>query len=197
MDKIQRLARFFFAMVLIFLSAAPVLATVAVERSSRDLVHHAEVIVIGTVTDIREQWDAAQQVPITLVTFSDLTILKGTVEEEHFELQFLGGRTPEGLLLVIPGMPRFVVGEKNIVFCAGNRQDIFPLVGLSQGRLRVTFDPQRGVETVSDNARAPLVGIQNGKLLRADPATHSQEVLSLSTFIHLVQQELRSVHGQP
>src|SRR5262245_59228277 len=52
-------------------------ATTVIEKSFADLVAQAEVITVGTVSDIHEQWDAGQQVPLTLVTFSDLTALKG------------------------------------------------------------------------------------------------------------------------
>jgi hypothetical protein len=192
MHKRQRLARFlFFAAGTVFLSAASAWATSAVERTFSDLVSHAEVIAIGTVTDIADQWDAEQQAPRTLVTFSNVTVLKGTANNGRLVLHFLGGRTPAGVSLTIPGVPHFTVGEKNIVFCAGNQRDFCPLVGLWQGRLRVAFDPQRGVETVSDNFRAPLVGIRDGKFLRRGPDTALQEALSLPEIIQFIQQELR------
>jgi hypothetical protein len=192
MDKIQRLARFlFFVTVTVFLSAASAWATSAVERTFSDLVYHAEVIAIGTVTDISEQWNAEHQAPITLVTFSNVSVLKGTANNGRLVLHFLGGRTPAGVSLTIPGVPRFTVGEKNILFSAGNQRDFCPLVGLWQGRLRVALDPQRGVETVSDNFRVPLVGVRDGKFLRRGPDTALQEALSLPEIIQFIRQELR------
>lgn len=175
----------------------PTVATTVIEQTFPDLVHRAEVIVIGTVTGIQEQWDAARQAPFTHVTFSNLTVLKGNLGAESLTLEFLGGHTPEGMVLTIPGVPRFTVGEKTVVFCAGNHRDFCPLVGIWQGLLRVAFDPQRGVETVSDNSHVPIVGVQDGAFLKLTPETPQQEALPLSTLMELIEQELRSSYGQP
>jgi len=58
-------------------STVPTRATTVTEQTFPDLVHRAEVIAVGTVTGIREQWDEARQAPLTYVTFSNLTVLKG------------------------------------------------------------------------------------------------------------------------
>src|SRR5262245_21634988 len=76
------------------------------EVSFSDLVHRAEVIAVGTVSEIKEQWDEARKAPLTFVTFSDLTVLKGN-PGSSMTLEFLGGRTPKGLILTIPGVPQF------------------------------------------------------------------------------------------
>lgn len=186
-------------MAAIILSLRPPLtwATTVIERSFSDLVQRAEVITVGTVIDVREEWDAQQQLPLTAVTFADLTMLKGHPRSGTLTLYFLGGPTPQGTYLSIPGMPRFTVGEKNVLFSAGNRRDFCPLVGLWQGRLRVTFDPQRGVETIRDNFHVPIVGIRDGKFLTQRFATAREEPLSLPLLLQLIQQELRRTSGQP
>ena len=102
-------------------------ATTAVERTFPDLVHRAEVVAVGTVTNVREQWDAARRAPFTYVTFSHLTMLKGTAQEETLTLEFLGGHEPDGTLLVVHGVPHFSIGEKTVIFCTGNRRDFCPL----------------------------------------------------------------------
>jgi hypothetical protein len=153
------------------------------------------MIAVGTVTGIQERWDAAGQAPFTAVTFSNLTVLKGDSGSESLTLEFLGGHTPDGKVLAVSGVPRFTIGEKHVVFSAGNHQDFCPLVGLWQGLLRVTFDQQRGVETVSDNFHVPVVGIQDGKFLKRE--SPSQEALPLSTFIELITQEMRSPYDRP
>jgi hypothetical protein len=76
-------------------------ATTVVELRFTDLVSQAEIITVGTVSDIREHWDAAQNVPLTLVTFSDLTVLKGN-PGATMTLEFLGGTMPNGLVLGCP-----------------------------------------------------------------------------------------------
>ena len=164
-------------------------ATSVTEVSFPDLVQRAEIIVVGSVSEIKEQWDEARKMPLTLVTFSNLTVLKGN-PGASMTLEFLGGRTPQGLLLTIPGVPQFKVGEKTVVFGAGNHRDFCPLVGVWQGLLRVMTDPQRQIETVSDNFRIPIVKIHAGKFVKLSPATSEQAPLSLPALLQAIQQEL-------
>ena len=44
----------------LLLAAGPTGATTALEQTFPDLVHRADVIAVGTVTGIQEQWDAAR-----------------------------------------------------------------------------------------------------------------------------------------
>ncbi len=166
-------------------------ATSVIELTFADLVTQADVIAAGTVTDIREQWDEEKKAPLTLVTFSDLTIVKGS-PGSSFTLEFLGGKMPSGLVMMISGVPQFSVGEKAVVFCAGNHRDFCPLVGIWQGALRVMSDPQRGVETVSDNFRVPILKIEDGKLIKRSPETATQPSLSLSSLMQTIQHTLQS-----
>jgi hypothetical protein len=167
----------------------PAQATSVTEVSFPDLVQRAEVIAVGSVSEVKEQWDEARKTPLTLVTFSNLTVLKGS-PDASMTLEFLGGRTPQGLILTIPGVPQFKVGEKTVVFGAGNHRDFCPLVGVWQGLLRVMTDPQRGIETVSDNFRIPIVKIHEGKFVKLSPGTAAQAPLSLPALLQAIQQEL-------
>ncbi len=188
--------RFLVCMGVVML-AIPLQATTVLEQTFPELVHGADVIAVGTVTGIQEQWDAARQAPFTSVTLANLTVLKGDLGNESMTLEFLGGHTPDGTALTIAGVPRFIVGEKTVVFCAGNHRDFCPLVGVWQGLLRVVFDPQRGVETVSDNFHVPIVSVQDGKFLKQESQSAPQEALPLTTLLDLIQQEMRSPYGQP
>jgi hypothetical protein len=173
------------------LSVGTARATSVTEFTFTDLVTQADVIAVGTVTDIRDHWDAEKKAPLTLVTFSNLTVVKGS-PGNSFTLEFLGGKMPDGLVMTIPGVPQFAVGEKALVFCAGNRRDFCPLVGIWQGVLRVMADPQRKTETVSDNFRVPIIGIEGGKFVKRSPATVTQPPLSLSALLQTIQQTLAS-----
>jgi hypothetical protein len=162
-----------------------------------DLVHRAEVIAIGTVTGISEHWDAAHHAPFTSVTFSNLTVVKGDLDGSTLTLDFFGGHTPDGRFLSIDGVPQFTIGEKSVVFSTGNQKDFCPLVGIWQGRLRVQFDRRQGEETVSDNFRTPIVGLQNGILQKLMPETQTRPALPLSTLVNLIRQEMQLPYGQP
>jgi hypothetical protein len=166
------------------------------DETFSDLVYKADIIAVGTVTGVQERWDATRQAPFTDVTFSHLTVLKGTPEGETITLEILGGHLPNGDVMSIAGVPQFGIGEKNVVFSAGNHRDFCPLVGIWQGRLKVLFDPQRGVETVSDNFRAPIIGVQDGVFLKATPQLSPSQALPLSDLVELIQKELGSAYGQ-
>jgi hypothetical protein len=196
MRAVKKASCFVLLILGLLISIAPALATSVIEQTFPDLVHRADGIAIGTVTGIQEQWDVARQAPLTHVTFSNLTVLKGSPGAESMTLEFLGGHAPDGTVLTIPGVPRFTVGEKNVVFSAGNHRDFCPLVGVWQGLLRVKADPQRGVETVSNHAYIPIIGMQDGKFLQRASEAPAQEALPLSTLIQLIQQELRSPYGR-
>jgi hypothetical protein len=189
--------RFSVSVGLFFLIAGCVLvfghsaqATSVTEVGFSDLVQRADVIAVGTVSEIKEQWDETRKAPLTLVTFSQLTVLKGN-PGTSMTLEFLGGHTPQGLVLTIPGVPQFTVGEKTVVFEAGNRRDFCPLVGVWQGLLRVKTDPQSGIETVSDNFRVPITTIQAGKFLKLTPTSPEQVPLSLPALLQAIRQELQ------
>ena len=81
-------------------------ATTVLEKSFSSLVQDAEVIAIGTVTAIETEWNAEKKAPFTLVTFSDLEVLKGDESQTEITLHFLGGPTPDGLVMQIAGVYR-------------------------------------------------------------------------------------------
>lgn len=190
MRRTLRINCIFLLSLFLLTRVIPTHATTAVEQTFPDLVHRAEVIAVGTVTGIQERWDAARQAPFTDVTFSYLTVVKGDVDGTTMTLEFLGGHTPDGAILSVSDVPRFTMGEKAVIFCAGNHRDFYPLVGLWQGKMRVTFDAQRGVETISDTFRAPILGVRDGQIVKGLSAEQQREALSLPAFLDLIQQEL-------
>src|SRR5436190_15831814 len=97
------------------------LGMVVAKRDFPALVARAEQIVVATVTDIRSGEDPAGA-PMTLVTFSDLTVLKGDVDST-LTLRFYGG-TSGGYVVRVSDMPTFAVGERDVLFVAGNNRDI-------------------------------------------------------------------------
>jgi hypothetical protein len=195
MQTIRGLTCSFLLVVGLLAWVVPALATTVLDESLADLVHQADVIAIGTVTGIQEQWDATHQAPITQVTFSNLTVLKGQAGPDSMTLDFLGGHFPDGRMLTVTGMPQFTIGEKPVVFSVGNQQYFCPLVGMWQGLLRVTFDPQRGEEIVSDNFHRPIAGLQDGKFATVQPEVTAQEPLSLPALMDLITQEMGNPYG--
>jgi hypothetical protein len=178
------------------LGAASAPAMVVVQRDFPALVAHAEQIVAGTVTGIQEQPGAAGA-PWTLVTFTDLIVVKGAAGDT-FTLRLYGG-TSDGRMVRIPDMPAFAVGDRAVLFVAGNGRDLCPLVGVWQGRFRVRVDPVTGREIVASDAGRPLTGVAGGQLLHGQRGAAATEAgaMALSEFLERVADEMAHPPRQP
>ena len=172
-------------------------ATTVLAKSFAALVQDAEVIVVGTVTAIEAEWDAQQEAPFTLVTFTDLEVVKGDASQTELTLRILGGPTPDGLILQVAGVPQFRLGERSVVFSVGNQRHAVPLVGLWQGVYRVGFDAERGLETVHTHAGHPLTRLPTGEggiLHDRDEGAGGTEgagaAMPLATFLERIDQEV-------
>ena len=176
------------AIVLAANLCAPAAAMVVAQRDFADLVARAEQIVVGTVTDVTQQPDASGA-PFTLVTLSDLSVLKGDVGPT-LTLRFYGG-TADGVATWISDMPRFAVGERAVLFVAGNGRDVCPLVGVWQGRFRVRFDSVRNAEVVESHDGRPVTALA-GRELRFAPAhaAATSPGITLEEFRQMVSDEL-------
>src|SRR5688572_14278105 len=128
------------------LAATAVLSGPAAAQDSfgpQELVQQAELIFDGIVTSVQYRMsdvgtpdDVA--LPHTFVTFAIQQTFKGQAQSgRSITLRFQGGPDGKGSALVIPGIPLFDVGERSILFVRRNGNDLCPLVGWEQGRLRV------------------------------------------------------------
>ena len=177
-------------LAVLLLGAAPAAhAMVVVQRDFPDLVARAEQIVAGTVTDIKQEADASGA-PMTLVTFSDLTVLKGDVGAT-LTLRLYGGESG-GVVVHVPDMPTFTVGDRAVLFVAGNGRDVCPLVGVWQGRFNVRFDPERQTDVVETNDRTPVVAVAGRQIVRGQAAKEStgSAAMPLGDFLDSVSGEL-------
>jgi len=168
--------------------ASPARAMVVVSRDFPELVARAEQIVAGTVAAVTEEQDAAGT-PWTLVTLSDLTVLKGDVGAT-FTLRLYGGSTGE-VGVHIPDMPTFTPGERALLFVAGNGRDVCPLVGIWQGRFRLRLDAASGTEVVDDSDSIPVVARSGRRLVRAaSAAPPTPPPMTFDAMRHLIADEL-------
>jgi len=160
-----------------------------VQRDFPELVARAEQIAIGTVTDIRSGEDASGA-PMTFVTFSGLTVLKGQVDAT-LTLRFYGGTTGK-YTVQVSDMPTFTTGERDVLFVAGNNRDVCPLVGAWQGRFHVRFDPGSATEVVDDNDANPITQLSGRELIRTplQADTTRPTAMTLDAFRQLIANEL-------
>jgi hypothetical protein len=109
----------------------------------QQLVREAELIFEGVVTRVEYRVsDVATPshvaLPHTFVTFAIEQTLQGsTVNDRSITLRFQGGSDGNGSIMLVPGIPLFDVGDRDILFVRGNGEHLCPLVGWEQGRFRV------------------------------------------------------------
>lgn len=120
------------------------------------LVAASDTIVRGIVTDVHCVTVSTPQGQAirTLVTLRVERALKGS-PGATVTLSLLGGKVGPRTLTVV-GMPRFQVGDDEIVFTANNGRAICPLIAASYGRYHVRHDPATNRDYVARNNGAPL-----------------------------------------
>lgn len=143
---------------------ASVRATSVLAPSFEDLVKESAVVVRGRVKSVDAAWvETAQgRVIKTTVVFEVLKRLKGDTAPE-LTLQFLGGEVG-GEGMHIAGMPRFAVGQIDLVFVSGSRRRICPLTAMMHGRYRVLTDGATKREYIARNDGVPLVSEHDVRL---------------------------------
>jgi hypothetical protein len=130
-------------------------STTVIPPTFDTLVSRAGTIFVGEVIDVRGEWESTPEGRsiITLVTFRVSDVWKGTVGPVT-QLEFLGG-TIGDVSMVVAGMPRFTLGQRDVLFVGTTARAISPLVGFMHGRMRVERDGS-GVERVRTFDGQPL-----------------------------------------
>jgi hypothetical protein len=185
-----RLARCGAAAVLLGVAvlAGRVSATVVLAKDFAALCNEADLIFVGTVTEVASRWsDPSTQSIETLVTFGDLTWLRGT-PQSTVTLRFGGGEM-DGLREEFAGVPHFSLGERRVIF-AHDGTFVSPIVGFDQGALRVV-DGVGGAAVLG----APSARDARGALRFDVPAGVETAPVPLAAFLDRVRQQLASPVG--
>jgi lipoprotein-anchoring transpeptidase ErfK/SrfK len=151
---------------------ATVAAGTFVVKDFEVLVAEAEQIYVGTATSAAAQKLASGAI-VTDVTFTASQVLKGP-PEATVVLRVLGG-TVGRERLELPGVPKFRVGARYLVFVKDNGRAIFPVVGGDHGLFQVVPDPGLGHDVVLNARGAPLTDVP----------------VPLAAFTDAIEQELR------
>jgi hypothetical protein len=134
-----------------------------------DLLTRSQLIFQGVVTAIEFRnsdpaLDGGRKLPHTFVTFAVERTLKSRPQDgDRVTLRFVGGPDGEGRTLEVSGVPDFSIGDREILFVAGNGTSLCPLVGWEQGRLRVV----RG--EVYDHFGREVFVTPSGRLAAGEP----------------------------
>jgi len=143
----------------LLLAAPAARALSVVPPTFPELVAESESIVRGEVTAITSAYVDAPggERPIkTFVAFRVERTLKGVAPATGtVTLVFLGG-TVGAETLEVSGMPKFKVGDREILFVARNGKTFCPLIAAGHGRYRVLRDAVTRRDYVARENRTPL-----------------------------------------
>lgn len=184
----RRLLPFALIGTLAFASVAS--STTVVPPTFDALVSRASTIFVGEVMDVRSQWEDTPdgRSIITLVTFRVADVWKGSLGAVT-QLEFLGGTIGE-TSMVVAGMPRFRIGQRDVLFVGGTARAVSPLIGMMHGRMRVDRDGN-GVDRVTTfDGRAFASTAELGPQRAAD-ARPSVTPMRLTDLAAAVRAELR------
>jgi len=117
-------------------------ATSMEKKNFRQMVQEAELIFDGVVTKVAYKNSAPSVaapngIPHTFVTFHIDQPFKGSsAQGNEITLRFEGGPAGRHQMMLVPNVPLFDVGERNVLFVKNNGAAPCPLAGWDQGRMR-------------------------------------------------------------
>jgi hypothetical protein len=145
-------------------------ATTVIAPNFERMVDSSDYIVRATVKSVASEWrdnpdKPGQRYIGSRIELAVLEVIKGT-PPSPLVLDVVGGKVGD-TELTIEGMPRFVVGEENVLFVKGNGRRIVPLVGMMYGKFTVRRDKRTGREEILRHNGDPLYNEQEVSLPEA------------------------------
>ena len=125
--------------LLLLFPASQAAASTVVAMTLDHMSERADNIFVGRVTGTRADWNAERSRIYTYVTFEVDRYLLGGGESRVATVRVLGGRVGPYLAMV-PGSPRFDVGEEVLLFCAGGGARVPTVLGMSLGKFTIATD---------------------------------------------------------
>lgn len=166
-------------------------ATTIVPIRFGDLVAGAERILVTEVVDVASREDATRPgLIVTRVTFRVASVLKGP-PAAVVALDLVGGTLGEASLEVI-GLPRFRIGDRDVLFVKPGGRHLSPFVGFAYGRVRITHDPRSGLARMARFDGRPLASVRDFSDPRAGPAAQAGGAMTLERFLAEVAREVRA-----
>jgi hypothetical protein len=178
------------AIVIAVMARSPQAASV-VAPTFDAMVARARSVFVGQTLDVQSRWVSTPSGPaiVTVVTFKVVRTLKGELGGQT-QLEFLGGTVGE-YRLEVPGIPRFRVGDEDVLFVDERGQPVSPVVGFMHGRFRVLEEPGTGRRSVARYNFEPLASVADIGAAAPGPRVRSARALSLADFEGEIARALR------
>jgi hypothetical protein len=120
--------------------ALPAGASTFLAVSREELVSRAEAVVLGRVVEVSSFWNREHTAILTEATFEVEDTVVG-VAPTYLTLRTFGGRVGN-YIIEAHGFPRFVLGEKLLLFLEPEHDGAHKVLGYLQGQYRVRNDTQ-------------------------------------------------------
>jgi len=186
----RSIVRFVASLALAAGAAAPASASSILPQTLPELVARSRTVFVGETIGVESRWAdvGADRVIVTRVTFKVDRVLKGRLGGQTV-LEFLGGTVGEDRLAVA-GMPKFRVGDRDVLFVDDGGRPMCPVVGMTHGRFRVLEDPQTGRRSMARSGFEPLAAV--GDIGAAGPPARvrSARALTLEAFASEIEREV-------
>ena len=123
----------------------PARATIVLALDLAELTWRSDRIVVGDVVSVRPAWDARHERIDSTVEIAVVESWKGAAAGGERLVVVQPGGVVDGIAMRVVGMPRFVPGERAVVFLRGAPGGPSAVVGLAQGKRTLRRDPATGV----------------------------------------------------
>ncbi len=173
-------------------------ATTVTAPAFDSLVSQADYVVRTVVKSVNSEWqvEGANRSIVTKVELTVREVIKGD-PPSSLVLEMLGGTMGE-ITMAVDGVPKFKVGDEDILFIHGNGQQFSPLVGLMYGRYPIVRDSVSGEEIVLRSNGIPLYDTNEvSQPMTPNAAQIAARPLTVSAFADKIRASASQHASQP
>lgn len=168
-------------------------ATTVIPPQFDELVNESDFIVRGVVKSVKSEWreNQGRRYILTYVEVNIQEVISGA-PPSPLVLEILGGRVGEEAM-VVDGVPKFEVGQEDILFVRGNGHQFCPLTALMHGRYPVVRE-KNGRAHISRSNHVPLhetaevaQPLEDSLLTQKASVQTSTSGMELETFVQQIR----------
>ena len=143
----------------------------ALPPAIEDLAGRVPLIVAGSCTLVRSEWNEKKTLITTTATYQVDRVVKGRLAKGEVVVRQLGG-TMGKITQALVGGPSFHVGERSLLFLKADAAGELRVYGLAAGKRPIYRDPRSGVDRVrlDDGAAGELHGLPDAAARRESAA---------------------------
>jgi hypothetical protein len=178
--------------VLAFFAATSSQATTVLAMGLDELTQRSDTIVVGTVKSITYGTNDKSGYPETRTELVVGETIYGEEGLAEVTVCTIGGPAGNGKVTVVPGMPRFAVDEKVILFLVrDSAKGVAVPTGLEQGVFRIKVDPDTKTEYIVNQSID--LGVTTLEVIdeKAVPYKKKAENLTYGQFRNVVKDKVK------